>query len=195
MGDFHIDLFCEDLGHEEFFRHLVERIASDQGINARITTRTARGGAGKAVSEFAAYQALIKSGHPRRPDLLVIAIDANCKGWSTKRDEISSKIDTTIFPKVVIACPDPHIERWCFTDPFALAKVVGAEVLTPQQEKCERKYYKQLLRTTIEKAGNTILTSEMEYAPDIVQNMNLHQAGKNCNSLKHCITDIRSAMK
>jgi hypothetical protein len=51
------------------------------------------------------------------------------------------------------------------------------------------------LQQTILRADQPILTSEMEYAPDLVTAMNFFRAGKNQPSLKHFVDEIRSALQ
>ena len=103
-------------------------------------------------------------------------------------------IDSRIFVRCVIGCPDPHVEKWCLADPQAVQEVLG--VAAPSvPEKCERYFYKQLLRQTIREAGQPILTNEMEYAPDLVAAMDLYRAGKNQPSLRHFVDELRSALR
>ncbi len=128
------------------------------------------------------------------PDLLVLVIDANCQGWAQMRRELEESIQEGIFPRCAIGCPDPHIERWCFADPEAVHDVLG--VAAPSDPgKCERHLYKKLLRDTIREAGQPILTTEMEYAPDLVDAMDLFRAGRNQPSLKHFVDEVRSALQ
>ena len=74
-----IDLFVEDRAHEEFLKALIGRLSSAEGINIMMRTRAARGGHGRVVAEFKLYQAAVEQGFPPLPDLLVVAVDANCQ--------------------------------------------------------------------------------------------------------------------
>jgi len=192
-----IILYCEDSGHEQFARALLSRIASDLGIRVDLRTRNARGGHGRALTEFRTWQRAILASRGVGfdiPDLLVLMIDANCKGWTPVRSELEEAVDRSIFPRHAIACPDPHVERWCLADPEAIQQVLG--VPGPADVgKCERDFYKNLLRQTILGAGQPILTTEMEYAPDLVNAMNLFRAGKNQASLKHFLDEVKSALQ
>ncbi|HWN43205.1 MAG TPA: hypothetical protein VNW71_13350 [Thermoanaerobaculia bacterium] len=191
-----IDLYCEDYGHEQFARALVGRLAREIGLHPIIRAISSRGGLGKAVTEFRAWQRAVSSGGGighEIPDLLVLLIDANCSGWAQVRRDLEESVEPGIFPRSAIGCPDPHVERWCL-DPQCIQEVLG---VSPPADpgKCERDLYKQLLRNTIKKAGQPILISEMEYAPDLVGAMNLFQAGKRQPSLKHFVDQIRGALQ
>jgi hypothetical protein len=192
-----IDIYCEDRGHEQFARALLERLAHEKAVNPIIRTVSGRGGHGRAVAEFRAWQRAVVSksgiGHDI-PDVLVLLIDANCSGWAQVRRDLEESVEPGIFPRYAIGCPDPHVERWCLADPQGIQEVLG--VSSPADPgKCERDLYKQLLRETIQRAGQPILISEMEYAPDLVEAMNLFQAGKRQSSLKHFVDEVRDALQ
>lgn len=192
-----IDLYCEDRGHEQFVRALLGRLAQEFGFRLNLRAVSGRGGHGKALTEFRGWQRAVSTEWNRAheiPDLLVLLIDANCTGWAQAHREIKSSIDLAIFPRYAIGCPDPHIERWCLADPVAIQEVLGIQA-PADPGKCERHLYKQLLRRTILDADQPILTSEMEYAPDLVAAMDLFRAGKNQPSLKHFADEIRSALQ
>ena len=57
-----VDLFAEDRAHEEFIRSLVARVAGEIPLGIRVRVRSARGGHGRAISEFKLYQRLIDLG-------------------------------------------------------------------------------------------------------------------------------------
>jgi uncharacterized protein DUF4276 len=197
MGDrLRIDLYCEDSGHEQFARALLGRVTGDLKLQAALQTVSGRGGHARARAEFRAWQRAASTRHGivhAVPDLLVLLIDANCKGWTEAHREIEEWIDRELFPSFVVGCPDPHVERWCLADPEAVQAVL--QVSAPADPgKCERHLYKQLLRQTIRDAGQPILTNEMEYAADLVAAMDLYRAGKNQPSLKHFLDEIRSAL-
>jgi hypothetical protein len=191
-----LDLYCEDSGHEQFTGTLLRRIARDLEVPLDVQTRNSRGGHGRALREFLAWQKVAAqrgSGSPI-PDLLVLIIDANCNSWSECHHGLDESIDSTLFPAYAIGCPDPHIERWCFADPNAIQQVLGCPC-PADPGKCERDFYKHLLRETILEAGQLILTDEMEYAPDLVEAMDLFRAGKNQPSLRHFIDEVRAALQ
>jgi len=191
-----VDLFCEDRGHEQFARALIERIADKLDQKPSIRTRNGRGGHGKAITEFKAWQRAVTNGYidHELPDLLVLLIDANCIGWAQARRELEQAVEPGIFPRCAIGCPDPHVERWYLADPQAVQEIIG---IPPPSDpgKCERHFYKQLLRQTIQNADQPIASLEMAYASDLVAAMDFFRAGKNQPSLKHFVEQIQSALQ
>ncbi len=190
-------LYCEDSGHEQFARALLERIAREFRLRIDIRTASGRGGHGLALTELRAWQRAISGAGGIRfeiPDLLILMIDANCKGWAAVRRELEDVVDQRIFPQCAIGCPDPHIERWCLADPQAIQAVLGVPA-PADPGKCERQLYKNLFRRTILEAGQPILTTAMEYAPDLVAAMDLFRAGRNQPSLRHFVDEVRSKLQ
>lgn len=190
-----IDLFCEDRGHELFVRALITRIAREERVGLWVASVSTRGGHGRATQELSLWQKLMRGGHPGGPpDVLVVAIDCNCGQWSDVRASIVETIDAATFPRALVACPDPHVERWCFADPVAFRDVVGS---APPRDpgKCQRDLYKRLFGEALKTAGAVVLGGEMDMAPDIVRRMDFFRAGKAQPSLKHFIDDLRAALR
>lgn len=185
-----VDLFAEDVAHERFLGALVGRLATETGITAEVKLRSARGGYGAALGELKLYQRAVQS----LPDVLVAAIDANCSGWDAKRKEVAGAVDHVRFPALVVACPDPHIERWFLADPLSLHVALGARVRR-ERRKCARDIYKQALAAGLREAGHILTLGGAEFADEIVEAMDLYRAGKNEPSLKHCIDGIRAALR
>src|SRR5437016_5409138 len=99
-----IDLYCEDSGHEQFARALVNRLARDLSLSFDLRTPSGRGGQGRAVTELKAWQRIVFSKHGvgrSLPDLLVLMIDANCKGWTQVRGALEQAVDSRISRFVV----------------------------------------------------------------------------------------------
>lgn len=190
-ADAAIDLFAEDRAHELFVSALIRRILAERGVGARVKTRVARGGHGKALEELRAYQMAVlkRLVGLAPPDLLVVVIDANCRGWPRARDEISREIRAEVAAERVVACPDPHVERWFFADPEAFSKVVGVD-RQPGRRKCERDYYKKLLREAVAEAGHPPGLSGLEFADELAREMDLYRAGRNEPSLGHLVDAI-----
>jgi hypothetical protein len=187
-------LFCEDRGHEQYVRALVARLSQQIDMDLSVSVPSARGGHGAAATQFEAWQSALGRGLAvGTPDLLVLVIDGNCQGWHPARQALGRKIDPNVFPRSLVACPDPHIERWCLADPDAFQAVIGAAAPT-DPEKCERNLYKEILRNAILAAGQPILTDAMEYAPDLVARADLYKAGKAQPSLGAFIDALRAAL-
>jgi hypothetical protein len=190
-----VDLFAEDQAHEEFLKVIIKRVCIEQGAGCRVRIRSARGGHGRALGEVQLFQDMLARGVAglATPDLLVVAIDANCKPFAKAHREIAGMIRQDLFPRVAIACPDPHIERWYIADPAAVEQVVGRRP-TVGRKKCLRDHYKRILRTAAEKAGVPLILDGIEFAAEIVGHMDLFKAGKTDRSLKHFLDSLRGAV-
>jgi hypothetical protein len=183
-----VTIFCEDIAHERFVEALVRRVAKEQGCLVRIRTVSGSGGHGRVLRELQAVQRALEA------DLLVVAIDANCKRWNKARGEIEAKLDASRFLAQVVACPDPHIERWYLADPEALKKTLNVSY-TLGKRKCERDRYKQHLRTALEKGGHTVTLGGAEFASEIVEALDLFRAAKNEPSFGHFVDALRAAVR
>ena len=71
-----VELFAEDRAHEALLRPLIRRVCDEEGKPAEVRVRSARGGHGRAISEFEAYQQL-KQAHrvELTGDVLDVTID------------------------------------------------------------------------------------------------------------------------
>jgi hypothetical protein len=184
------DLFVEDSAHEVFVRALVERLAGEAGRSLTVHIRCARGGHGRVLAEYRLYQETVlkRVGGLSVPDVLVIAVDCNCRGFNAAREEVLLCVDARLAAKVAVACPDPHIERWYLADPDSFHEVVGVRPV-PGKKKCERDRYKALLSKAVREAGHPSTLGGIEFGPELVAKMDLYRAGKTEKSLKHFLDD------
>jgi hypothetical protein len=189
-----IDLFAEDRAHEAFLDPLIRRLLRDDDVETVIRHRSPLGGHGKMLTELEAFQKIIQGRQPgfEVPDILVVARDANCQPFSHARQGVNDLIDQNVFPAIAIACPDPHIERWFLADPPSFHRVIGAESRGGRR-KCERDLYKRKLAEAIRRGGNPPTLGGIEFATEIVEEMDLYRAGRNEPSLQHFISDFRQA--
>jgi len=190
------DIFCEDRGHERFCVPLLERIAAEVGVQVRVETRCSAGGHGRAITELKAYQRFIEKGGATAegaPDLLVVVIDGNCTTWNKMRDDIDKVVNRNVFPRVVIGCPDPHVERWFFSDRLAFLNVIGVDP-PADPGKCERGQYKDLLVETIRKSGNLVQDGGIEFATEIAEALDLNMTTKSQPALRAFLSDLRAAL-
>lgn len=179
-------LVAEDRAHELFLKPLLHRLAEESGVTMEIRVISAQGGHGVALSEYRTYQAaraVLFAGDPA-PDLVVVALDGNCSSFAATRTSIEEATDDTLRTRLVTACTDPHIERWYLADPPALKRLVG-QAPTLGAKKCERHHYKRLLAETL-RGGHypAVRYDDTEFAPRIVEEMDLHRAGRNDHSLR-----------
>lgn len=184
-------LFVEDYGHAAFLVPVVRRIAEEAGVDAEIDCRSAQGGKGKALSELKDFLQELASGTRLGvPELLVVAIDANCKGCGKKLREINECVPGQFRSFAVYAIPDPHIERWLLLDSQAFKRILGTGCKAPK-EKCEKDRYKNLLAEAVQQAGVNPLIGGLEHAKDIVQEMDLGRACKADPSFEKFVSELR----
>lgn len=188
-------LFCEDISHETFTRAIIQRIAREVSVlEPELHVLSARGGHGRAITELKAWQRQVASGRPGAGDLLVVLIDANSEGWKNQQRAIKRVIHDQLFPQVIIACPDPHIEAWCAADARAFQDLFSCPVPEPPPG-TGRNLYKQWLRSALEAAGEMVLSDPMEIAIDLVPAMDLFRAGKSSPSLGHLVEALQTALR
>lgn len=117
-----IALFVEDDAHRKVINTLVCRIATEYGVQVQLDWRNVIGGYGKVVAELDNYlRDLRRQGTPW-PVLPIVATDANCKGLNERAREIGGRDDVV---PMILALPDPHIERWLLLDGAAFKAVFG----------------------------------------------------------------------
>jgi len=179
-----IDLFVEDVGHEALLRPLLERLGREQQKEVSVQVRAARGGHGRALAELVLYQASVSTGAVSMPDLLVVAIDANCSSFTKARAAIEDRLQESLRGRTIHACPDPHIERWYLADLNTFHQVVG---LRPKigKQKCKRDIYKDLLARAVVAAGHPPTLGGLEFAEELAAKMDFYRAGKAEKSFKH----------
>lgn len=189
-----VDLFAEDLAHEKFLEPMLNRVAREEGVKVWTRVISAKGGHGRAIKEFERYQNT-KDKLDREPgDFVVVAIDGNCSTFVKARGEILNSTTPALIDKLVVACPDPHVERWYLADPKSFEVVVGYRPrIIPN--KCERDHYKHLLSEAIRKAGHPVPLGGIEFASELVEEMDLYRAGKSDSSLKAFLDDLRIRLK
>ncbi len=189
-----VDLFGEDVAHERFLRPLIHRLAQTEQLRVDVRVRSARGGHPRALAELTLYQRTIQKGGASAPDVLVVAIDANCDSYGSARRTIERKLARQVRGIAAIACPDPHIERWFMADPPSFREVVGTS-LTLGRRKCDRQRYKRILAETVAKAGHPALLGGIEFAEEIVEAMDLYRAGKGERSLGHFVDEMTALLR
>lgn len=192
-----IDLFCEDRAHEELVHALLRRLCAREAIQVKIEIRSARGGHGKALQELELYQRVVAVGGLPSPDLLVVAIDTNCRPYSEVAQEIQGKIDHSCFPHYALACPNPHVELWYMADPDAFERVVGAPPRYPQPVcgKQTRNELKRALANSVRSAGHPVVFGGIQFAPELAEAIRPFIAGKVDPGFRHFVRDVRGALR
>jgi hypothetical protein len=194
MSRIRLELFCEDIAHEEFISSLVLRIAREEGVRIDLRVRSGRGGQGRAEHELLLFQTVVLGGKVVSPDLVVVAIDANCRGFDSARKAIMQKLKPDLASRTTLACPDPHIECWYVCDPVTFKDVVGSQPRIGNL-KCERGYYKSVLRDAVRDSGLPATLGGVEFAHELVEAMDLYRAGRSNRALKAFVDDFRNALR
>ena len=114
------------------------------------------GGHGRVVQQLERYLRDLRTQGSPWPDLIVVATDANCQGF---RDRVRTVDPQNPPAPVVLAVPDPHVERWLLLDGAAFKAVFGQGCEAPDR-KCSRNRYKDLLIAAIRAAGRTTTSAE-----------------------------------
>ncbi len=187
-----ITLFCEDSGHEAVIKAILLKLATKGMV--KIIPLSTHGGKGRALYELGKYFEDIERGRAFTPDAIVVAIDANCIGYSNKRKEIDDKVPESLkHIPLVHAIPDPHVERWLLLDSHAFKQVFGKGCNAPDQ-KCQKDRYKILLREAIQNAGGVSIIGGIEHAEEIVKNMDLSKLKRLDDSIKKFIEDMENLL-
>ena len=188
---YEIALFVEDYAHRQVIGALVQRVADQHGITVELRWRTSVRGFGRFVHELTNYlRDMSRQGAPW-PDLIVVATDANCQGFNARIASIGS---LDVPAPMVLAVPDPHIERWLLLDGAAFREVFGRGCRAADQ-KCSRDRYRQQLTDAIHQAGVLPILGGIEYAADIVQHMDLDRAARADTSLQRFLGHLRAIFR
>lgn len=191
-----MDLFVEDRAHEEFLKPLLARIAREERMTVWARVRSATGGHGRAIAEFKLYQRVVarSSLSSVAADLVVVAIDGNCSTFADARRSLRDAAEPMLQDRLVVACPNPHVERWYLADPQSFESVVGSRPDIGTR-KCARDHYKQVLSSAIAQGGHPATLGGVEFAPELVEAMDLYRAGRNDSSLRAFIDDLRAKLR
>ena len=185
-----VALFVEDNAHRQVVGALLQRLANESGLTVRLDWRSAIRGRGRVVQELRRYlnDLTRQGGHP---DLIVVATDANCSGLQQRIRDIDTS--AAISP-VVLAVPDPHIERWLLLDGAAFKSVFGRGCDAPDH-KCDRGRYKHQLLEAIRATGVAPRLGGIEFAEDIVQHMDIESAAWADPSLRRFVDGLRGVFR
>jgi hypothetical protein len=199
VGKIRVGYFLEDRGHEIILKAFVTRVAKEKGLKRGDWLDDVRAATGGKSIE--AYKIFLKDisrlDKPVPFDILIIASDGNCSGYTEKKHQLLKYAENSQFSQInilVFAIPDPHIERWYLNDPEGFNQAIGSgalPVLPPY--KCEKGRYKKVMRDAVVSSDVKSQFGGYEYGEKIVDAMDLCRAIKNDASLKHFIDDLKDA--
>ncbi len=184
-----ITLFGEDEVHREVITALIQKIAQEYDLDLHLSWRSASGGRGKVVEAFRKFLHGLKRQEESRPDLVVVATDANCTGLNERVREFQGLGEPV---PVVLAIPDPHVERWLLLDGAAFKAVFGRGCDAPDL-KCIRNRYKQRLIDEVLSAGVELPLGDVEFARSVVMNMDIDRVARSDESFARFVGALRAA--
>lgn len=192
-----VAFFLEDAAQEAIVPPLFKRLADEEGFDpGHFDFQVLSASGGDSLGAFRHFlKDAPKYGH-LKADLLVVGSDANCKGFPVRRGLVLKEAEKSPYSEVIVAIPDPHIERWYLLDVKALAHAAGVKlsVSTPAY-KCDKNHYKTLLRQAF--TGTEVIPplGGIEYGPQVAEAMDLYQAGKNDHGFAEFIENTRAWLK
>lgn len=186
-------VFVEDAAHERVLDVLIQRIAKEFDEPISLIWGNTRDGHGAVVRELKQFMRDLQRGRGAFPDLIIVATDSNCVGFTRRRREITDQTDR-VSARIVCAIPDPHIERWLMVDGAAFKAVFGVGCDAPDQ-KCDRRRYKQMLIEAIRRSGVFPTLGGIEYAEAIASEMDLDRVASADPSLARFIGDLRAEFR
>jgi hypothetical protein len=189
--------FLEDAAQENLIPELFRRLIAEQGLKSQdfqLDVLYARGGAAlRALRDFVRDSKRLKH---LDADLLVVGSDANCKGYTARRDWIVKQAAKSNYSDVVPAIPDPHIERWYLLDMTALAAAADVALTgAAPAYKCDKDHYKKLLRDAFRDSGIEPPLGGSEFGPSLALKMDLYAAGKQDHGLAAFVDGVRAWLK
>jgi hypothetical protein len=186
-------LVAEDDAQERLIGALILRVARESHRGVQLRIRSAYGGLPRVLREVAILANEIDRGHRAAPAIVVVAVDANCKGTDQRVNEIRGRAGTRLSDRLVAAIPDPHVERWYLLDGAAFKAVLGRGCDAPDK-KCEKDRYKRLLNDAIRGAGVEPLLGGAEYAEDLVAAMHIGRAANADPAFRAFVDVLRTAL-
>ena len=187
--------FVEDDAHQQYIKALLQRLSEEHNVNLDSPIfRASTGGAGEAITGLVQFLKDLEADNEFLPDLILIMIDSNCNTYRKKKREIEERINWSIqFQSgfVIIAIPDPHIERWLLLDSKAFKTVFGVGCKAPDK-KCGRHRYKELLANEIRKADIEPAFGGIEYTENIIREIDMGRMRDSKETIGRFILDLES---
>ena len=200
VGKVRIAYFLEDIAQEKFLRALVMRVAQQTGLSHDDLVedvRNATGGGPRALYELRRFLADVRSASTNPYQILIVAIDSNCAKYTRVRDSITAIIENANYHSpVVLAIPNPYIERWYVVDPEAFKSATGATVVSklPRKHR-QRDSYKKILREALLTAGIKPTLGGAEYGEEVARQIDLYKAEKADRSFGHFVHDLKKEIQ
>ena len=197
-GERRVAFFLEDSAQEAIIPPLFSRLAAEaQWSENQLDLQVLSARAGGSVRAFRNFLKDARQRGHLNADLLIVGVDANCKGFTARRDLVVKAAGrSTTYPAVITAIPDPHVERWYLLDVAALSNAAGAPIAASVPAyKCEKNHYKNLLRQAFAGSGIAPPLGGLEYGPLVAKGMDLFAAAKQDHGLADYVEKARAWLK
>lgn len=196
-GERCVAFFLEDSAQEAIIPPLFQRLAAEEGFTSdqiEVKVLSARGG-----GSLTAFRQFLKDAKRRghlNADLLIVGVDANCKGFTVRRDLVMKAAAKSPYREIIAAIPDPHVERWYLLDVSALSNAAGSPIAASAPAyKCEKNHYKTILRKALVDTGIAPPLGGLEYGPVVAQHMDLYAAAKQDHGLNDYVEKARAWLR
>lgn len=195
VGKIRIAYFLEDIAQEKFLRALVTRVAQQTGLSHDDLAEhvlNATGGRPRVLAELRGFLLDVQSAGTNPYQILIVAIDSNCAKYTEVRKDIAAIIEKSNYHSpVVLAIPNPYVERWYIMDPEAFKSATGAQIVSrPPRRHCKRDSYKKILRDALHSAGITPVLGGTEYGEAVARQIDLYTAEKADKSFGRFVRDL-----
>ena len=188
-----VGLFVEDEGHRGFLRGVTLRVAAGLGVECRLIERNSAGGRGSVLASLKSYVADVSNGRDEYIDILIVAVDSDCDAAEVRR--VVGRAVNGFAGKVVLAIPEPHIERWFLLDTRAPAAVLGENrAANVPIEKCEPDRFKNALRQAFRDVGVDPPAGGVLFGEEIARAMDLNLAER-ADDFRRFVSDLRGAIR
>ncbi len=196
MGKVNIAYFLEDIAHEKFLRALVVRVAQENGLSYDDLVEevfNATGGSPRVLHELRRFLADVQSASTNPYQILIVATDSNCAKYIKVKNDITNIVEEANYHSpVVLAIPNPYIERWYVMDSEAFKSATGATVVSrPPRKHRKRDSYKKILRDALRSADIRPILGGAEYGEEVARQINLYKAGKADRSFGYFVRDLK----
>lgn len=186
--------FYEDSGHTGLIGGLVKRVAQDMGVDLEERPVVTKGGSGRVMEELQAYVRDIERGRSTRPDLLVVALDADTVGEQERRRRVKEVLQPLAgLPCLVVAVPRPHVEKWYLLDSQALKNLFGQPIQPLSITSDKPDYYKKELGELAARVGSAM--GMLEWGGEIAARMSLQPGHLGCDDFERFIRDLRGCLR
>ena len=189
-----IDLFAEDRATRNGF------VRSLRGSPRRRAAGSASGSVPQeAVADRLKELELYQRGLDKKlgggfPDLLVVAIDGNCTSFSEARKAVANALRSPLSSCAVQATPDPHVNAgssrtWrrfiAWSESHRNSKPGSASATDSKRDPAG----------AIAEAGHPATFGGIEFARELVAELDYYRAGKADQSLKHFLEELRARLR